>query len=129
MAAKDSKRDERLEDDIQNGHIGPDPDDPRLKIPEVLRKPVEQPKDPDEGTGVSEGVEMGRAWAVATEFVFTTLAGAILGWLFDKWRGTNPTGTMIGLGLGFVLSFYRIVRSTQKQDAVDQERKNRNRRP
>jgi ATP synthase protein I len=99
--------------------------DPRLEIPEVLRKPIEPPKDPDKGSAMSDGVQMGRAWATALDFVFTILAGAILGWLFDKWRGTRPVGAGIGLGLGFVLAFYRIVRATQKQEAAEREDKKR----
>lgn len=101
------------------------PEDPRLKIPEVLREPADRPKDPDKGTAMSDGVQMGRAWATALNFVFTIIGGAILGWLFDKWRGTSPTGAGIGLGLGFVLAFYQIVRSTQRQEAEERERKNR----
>jgi F0F1-type ATP synthase assembly protein I len=128
MAKGDPNEVDGSEDDFPEP-IGPAADDPRLKIPEALRKPVNVPKDPDKGTGATEGIQMGRAWATAMDFVFTILAGAILGWLFDKWRGTNPTGTMIGLGLGFVLAFFRIVRATQKQEAADQERKDRNRRP
>jgi F0F1-type ATP synthase assembly protein I len=128
MAKGDPNEVDGSEDDPFE-RIGPPPDDPRLKIPEVLRKPAELPKDPDKGTPASEGVQMGRAWATAMDFVFTILAGAILGWLFDRWRGTNPTGTMIGLGVGFVLAFFRIVRATQRQEAADQERKNRNNRP
>jgi ATP synthase protein I len=73
---------------------------------------------------MSTGVEMGRAWATALSFVFTILAGAILGWLFDRWRGTRPTGAMVGLAIGFVLAFYQIVRSTQQQQKADQDRRN-----
>lgn len=102
-------------------------DDPRLEIPEVLRKPSQIPPDPDKRPAVSEGMQMGRALATAMDFVFTILAGAILGWLFDKWRGTNPTGALVGLSLGFVLAFYRIVRATQKQERAEKEAKDRRR--
>src|SRR6185436_20545205 len=85
---------------------GPAPDDPRLKIPEVLRKPVQPPPDPDRGTKVSEGVQMGRAWATALNFVATIIGGALLGWFYDKWRGTSPVGAGIGLGFGFVVAFF-----------------------
>jgi len=100
----------------------PSGEDPRLKIPEILTNPPPdaprlakpEPKTP------SETLQMGRAWATAMDFVFTTLAGAALGWLFDRWRGTAPTGSVIGLGLGFVLAFVRIIRATQKQEAAEQ---------
>jgi F0F1-type ATP synthase assembly protein I len=124
MAATDPQD----QDDVSDSMSGPPLDDPRLEIPEVLRKPVQRPKDPDKGSAMASGVQMGRAWATALDFVFTILAGAILGWLIDKWRGSSPTGAGVGLGLGFVLAFYRIVRATQKQEAAEREQKERNRR-
>ncbi len=100
----------------------PSPDDPRLAIPEVLRKPPAGAPTLEKKDGrkdASQTLQMGRAWAMAMDFVFTIIAGAALGWLFDRWRGTAPTGAAVGLGLGFVLAFYRIVRATQKQEAAE----------
>jgi ATP synthase protein I len=64
-----------------------------------------------------------RAWAVALDFVFSVLAGAGVGWLFDRWRGTMPWGLLVGLALGFVVGFLRIVRTTQAQEREEAERK------
>lgn len=61
-------------------------------------------------------VSTAKAWAVAFDFIFTIIAGAVLGWLADRWQGTNPRGLLIGLSLGFVLAFIRIVRHAQKED-------------
>jgi F0F1-type ATP synthase assembly protein I len=46
-----------------------------------------------------------------------TLIGAILvlgalGYGFDKWRGTEPWGLIIGLALGMIVGFYDLVKTT-----------------
>lgn len=96
---------------------GMSPSDPRLEIPEVLRTPVKVPAMPDRAGKSDSGLaDMARAWGTALDFLFTIFAGAAIGWAFDKWRGTAPKGLMVGLALGFVVAFVRIVRSTQKQE-------------
>lgn len=106
--------------------------DPRLEIPEVLRTPVRQSHfDPVTGSNggkkkKGEGVDatgMARAWATAMDFVFTIIAGAGLGLLVDWWQGTRPWGTLVGLGVGFVGAFIRIVRATQRQEREERERR------
>lgn len=97
--------------------------DPRLEIPQVLRTPVRKadlsPMQGGPATGQSTSPEVagaGRAWATAMDFVFTILAGALLGWLADRWRHSIPLWTMVGLALGFVTAFIRIVRATQREE-------------
>jgi ATP synthase protein I len=70
---------------------------------------------------------MGRAWAIAMDFVFTLVAGLLLGWGFDKWRGTEPWGLLVGLAVGFTAAFIVIVKQSAKWERVDRERKNRGR--
>ena|SRR5215471_18226354 len=90
-------------------------------IPDVLQKgPERKPAPPESGSGFAG---MARAWAIALDFVFTILAGAGLGWLFDRWRGSGPVGLLVGLGLGFFLAFWRIIRTTQKQEREDAARR------
>lgn len=101
-------------------------DDARLRIPEILTKPTpgarklsadarrESEKD---FTGI------GQAWSVAFEFIFTIVAGGGAGYLFDRWRGSSPVGTLVGLAAGFVLAFVRIVRTTQAQERRDKQRR------
>lgn len=93
-----------------------------MEIPEILRTPVRQ-SEFDSVYGKkgarpknSDLTGFGRAWGVALDFVVTILAGAGLGWLADWWRGSLPVWTMVGLGLGFVTAFIRIVRATQKEE-------------
>ncbi len=120
--------------------ISPNPDpsphsDPRLDIPEVLRTPVRQSNmdpvtgDPAAAHGTESTIDaagMGRAWAIALDFVFSVLAGALIGYLIDRWQGWLPIGTLVGLVFGFISGFIRIIRATQRQER--QERLERERR-
>lgn len=105
--------------------------DPRLEIPEVLRTPVRQSNfDPVTGNkadrkDIADAAGIGRAWAVALDFVFTIIGGALIGWLIDYWRGTLPLWTLIGLGAGFVSAFIRIVRMTLRQEREEKARRDR----
>lgn len=107
--------------------------DPRLEIPEVLRTPVQRPESMQATSKSKEGglgfLGIAKAWGTALDFLFTIFAGAALGWLFDKWQGTAPKGLMIGCGLGFVLAFIRIVRSTMKQERKEREAREAARQP
>jgi len=47
-----------------------------------------------------------------------SLIGAIMvlgaaGYGIDAWLGTKPWGVMIGLGLGIVVGFYELIKSTR----------------
>ena len=42
-----------------------------------------------------------RAMARASEAVFAIPIGGLIGWLMDRWLGTDPWLAMVGLGLGF----------------------------
>jgi F0F1-type ATP synthase assembly protein I len=49
-----------------------------------------------------------------------SLIGAIVvlggaGYGIDAWRGTSPWGVMIGLGLGMVVGFYELIKSTRQK--------------
>ncbi len=107
----------------------PSSGDPRLEIPEVLRTPVKKPDyDPTYGDKASRPNNddvrgMGRAWAIAMDFVFTILAGLLLGWGFDKWRGTAPWGLLGGLVVGFVAAFVVILKQSAKEERRDQASK------
>lgn len=107
-----------------------DPDDPRLAIPDVLKE-SNQPRhatrsDLDEQGVAADLAGAGKAWAIAFEFVITIVAGIGLGWLFDRWKGSAPTGALVGMAAGFVMAFYRIVRATQAQDRAEaKKRQNR----
>jgi F0F1-type ATP synthase assembly protein I len=118
----------------------PHPDasrDPRLQIPETLTRPVPKSNyDPlygskegrrDSGESASDTKAMGKAWAIAMNFVFTIIAGLLLGWGFDVWRGTRPWGLLGGLVFGFVGAFIVIVRQTNRDDRREREARERRR--
>lgn len=42
------------------------------------------------------------------------LAGLLLGWLYDRWRGTAPTGATIGAIIGIVVGLVSLVRGSMK---------------
>lgn len=105
QAAQDAQR--RV-DEINNAPSDASPP----PMPELLRTPVQRPASmqPKQG-GVFAGMgELGRSLSIAFDFLFTAAAGALLGFLFDKWRGTLPLATVIGGGLGFLVGTFRLLK-------------------
>ncbi|MHC4082815.1 MAG: AtpZ/AtpI family protein [Planctomycetota bacterium] len=41
-------------------------------------------------------------------------AGALLGWLWDRWRGTAPTGLLVGAVIGIVVGLWSLIRGGLK---------------
>ncbi|MDQ7014481.1 MAG: AtpZ/AtpI family protein [Planctomycetota bacterium] len=115
-------------------------DDPRLRIPEVLRARPGDLKDPDSPWQASESrqnrrqsarsgmAETARAWGMALDLVFTAVGAFVLGYLFDLWRGTGPWGALVGLGLGFVTATVRMIQTALKQEAREKAQR-REKRP
>lgn len=94
--------------------------DPRLEIPDVLREPVNHPSlRPRESTfpAVAAVGEIGKALAIGLDFFFVGAAGAVLGWLIDRWLGTDPFGLLIGLAVGFLGGTFRLVHRLGREDA------------
>ena len=65
------------------------------------------------------GMQMaGLGFQVATEVA----AGALLGWLFDRWRGTGSTGMLTGALIGIAVALFSLVRGARKvHRALDRE--------
>lgn len=60
----------------------------------------------------------GLGFQVATEVA----AGALLGWLFDRWRGTGSTGMLTGALIGIAVALFSLVRGARKlHRALDRE--------
>ena len=55
-----------------------------------------------------------RMGAIGMEVVSQVAAGALLGWFFDKWRGTAPTGLLIGSVIGIIVGMWSLLRSSLK---------------
>ncbi len=41
-------------------------------------------------------------------------AGAVLGWLYDRWRGTGTTGLLVGSLTGIVVGLWSLIRGALK---------------
>ena len=67
-------------------------------------------------------LRFGRSFALFWDFVGTVLAGAVVGWLLDRWFDTEPYGTLGLLILGVVGGFIRLVASLRRLDRLDNER-------
>lgn len=104
-------------------------DDPRLRIPEVLRErpggslPTARRGSPGADQTRKTFSETAKAWGMALDLVFTTIGGLILGSLFDWWQGTAPYGAITGLGIGFVAAFIRLIRLSLRAEAKDKDRR------
>jgi len=99
--------------------------DPNLEIPEILRTPVRQPEMPGAPKIPATAAigSMGVGFAIAFNFISMIGGGVLLGWLFDRWRGSMPVGTLVGLGVGFIGAFYGIIRQSQKAEKRDRAAK------
>jgi len=52
-------------------------------------------------------------------FVVATAGGALLGYYLDRWLGTSPWLTLIGLGFGITVGFrelFRSIKAAEKQE-------------
>jgi len=56
----------------------------------------------------------GLAYAAAFSLFASVLAGLIIGWLLDRWLGTNPWLLVTGIVLGAAAGFYEFIRSASK---------------
>ncbi len=41
-------------------------------------------------------------------------AGAVLGWLYDRWRGTGTTGILVGSLIGIAVGLWSMIRGALK---------------
>ena len=51
-----------------------------------------------------------RMGGLGMEVASEVVAGALLGWAFDKWRGTAPTGLLVGSIAGIAVGLWTLVR-------------------
>ncbi len=55
-----------------------------------------------------------RMAGIGMEVVSQVAAGALLGWIFDRWRGTAPTGLLIGSVIGIIVGMWSFIRGALK---------------
>jgi ATP synthase protein I len=63
----------------------------------------------------SDSREAIRLWSVAMNFVAGVIGGCVVGWLVDRWQGTNPYGVLIGCGVGLVAGFWALMREVMRE--------------
>ncbi len=76
---------------------------------------MDQPPSDRPGSEDSEEVRIG--WQMAGlgfQASSEAIAGAGLGWLFDRWRGTGPTGVLVGASIGIVVGLFTLVRRSMQ---------------
>jgi ATP synthase protein I len=56
-----------------------------------------------------------RLWSVAMNFLAGVIGGCVIGWLVDRWQGTNPYGVLIGCGIGLVAGFWGLMREVMRE--------------
>ena len=110
------------------GDIDGPPPDPLAgpPLPDVLQRAPQAGRPP--GSQPSAFSDVSKAWSVALDFVFTVLGALLLGYFLDRWQGTNPRWTIVGLVVGFTFALYRIIRRTladEKQEKAARERARR----
>lgn len=70
---------------------------------------------PQRSTNEAEEVRVGwRMAGLGTEVAASAMGGALLGWLFDQWRGKGNTGVLIGAGVGILTGLWALVRGGLK---------------
>lgn len=94
-----------------NGN-SPSPDKDALKALseklEATKKAHQEPENRSEKSGMGEGLKY------ASEFSAAIIAGALLGYIVDKFAGTGPWGLLIGLLLGFGAGVMNVVRAAKE---------------
>jgi F0F1-type ATP synthase assembly protein I len=67
-------------------------------------------------------VRYGRYGALAFEFSGTIAAGAVVGWLLDRWLGSAPYGLVLATLAAVVGGFVRLVQLVKRFERLDLER-------
>ena len=98
------------------GEIKDAPSSEPPEIPALLQTPVRRPASMMGKTpGVVAGLgELGKSLAIGLDFLFTWVAGGAVGYLFDRWKGSFPLGTVIGAGIGFIVGTFRLLKRLNK---------------
>lgn len=66
------------------------------------------------GQTVAEPSGLVKLFRFSADFVSGVIAGAMIGWVVDRFAGTRPWGFIVFLLLGFATGIYNLVRSAQR---------------
>ncbi len=70
-----------------------------------------RPRRDDVESEIRIGWRMG---GLGMEVAGAVVAGALLGLAFDRWRGTTPTGVLVGSVVGIVVGMWSLIRGALK---------------
>lgn len=101
--------------------------DPRLKIPEILTKPVHVPgvtdRPPKDTTPQFAKFEKaGVLMNLGVEFVVAIAVGGAMGYAVDWLTGSTPVGVVVGLVLGLIFAFVRLIRTAMQLQKKEQQK-------
>jgi ATP synthase protein I len=63
---------------------------------------------------VRDNKEAIRLWSMGLNFVGGVAGGLLLGYLVDRWQGTNPWGVLVGAGIGLVGGMWALIREAMR---------------
>lgn len=67
--------------------------------------------------------DLDSGWAMTSEFISAVLVWMGIGWLLDRWLGTDPWLLVAGIVLGFVLGTWLLfLRATEQGKVEDAKR-------
>ena len=90
--------------------------DPSMEKLNSRIREARKARDNVQGSSLSP-VGLASAWRLTTEMFAAILVGGGLGWLMDRWLGTQPWIMLLFLGIGFsagMLNAYRSARRFEK---------------
>ncbi len=70
-----------------------------------------QPRQTESDAEIRVGWKMG---GLGMEVAAQVAAGAVLGWLYDRWRGTGTTGMLVGSLIGITVGLGNMIRGALK---------------
>lgn len=74
------------------------------------------------GKSSDDGNELWRLSGLGIEFASTIAVCGFAGWLFDRWRGTQPIGVLVGLIVGILVGGYNLIRQAIAANKREMER-------
>jgi ATP synthase protein I len=105
----------------EGGAHGRPPDeadlDARRRALESKLEAIERQRSSGTASGDRTAAEpsgMVKLFRFSADFVSGVIAGALIGWVVDRFAGTRPWGFIIFLLLGFATGIYNLVKSAQR---------------
>lgn len=98
--------------ELESIHLPPvEPDDPRLAIPDTLRKPGPGPRATIPAKDQGSANQLMRISAVGTNFALAVMGLGLIGWALQKWLWPDAAPWLLvgGLLLGLVVGAVRFV--------------------